>query len=268
MNVDLTNRKAVITGSTAGVGFAMARTLASAGAEIVINGRRPQAIDTAIERLMTELPSATVSGVACDVGTAAGCETLVAAHPTADIFINNVGIYGSEDFFTSPDSEWNRYFEINVMSGVRLARAYIPGMKNNYWGRVIFMSSEWSLDCPTDMIQYGFSKAAAAHIAHSLSRLVANSGVTVNSILLGPIGSGSAEAASENACLTLEETLSAILPSHQPRISNLRTISEDTVAREVLKLCSKEGFVISGASIRTDDIQDEMNVGFAVAKVS
>jgi NAD(P)-dependent dehydrogenase (short-subunit alcohol dehydrogenase family) len=232
----------------------IAKTLAMAGAEVVINGRRAPAIDAALARLKTEVPGSRVSGLACDVGTAPGCEALVAAHPHADIFINNVGIYGTEDFFTSPDAEWTRYFEVNVMSGVRLARAYIPGMKRKYWGRVIFMSSEWTLDCPSNMIQYGFSKAAASYIAHALAHLVSVTGVTVNSLLLGLVSSGTSEGGSENICLALEETISAFNPGQQPRITNMHAVSASSVAEEVLKLCSDAGAAISGASIKTDDL--------------
>jgi NAD(P)-dependent dehydrogenase (short-subunit alcohol dehydrogenase family) len=142
MIIDLTNKTAVITGSTAGIGFAIARGLAAAGANVVINGRTQIAVDNSRAVLNRALPRAVVRGVAADLGTAEGCEALVSAEPSADILINNVGIYGPQDFFDIPDSEWTRFFEVNVMSGVRLSRAYLPGMLKRNWGRVVFMSSE------------------------------------------------------------------------------------------------------------------------------
>ncbi|MDB5731019.1 MAG: putative short-chain dehydrogenase, partial [Variovorax sp.] len=168
MNIDLSGKTAVVTGSTAGIGYAIAKGLAQAGAEVVVNGRTPEAVERALARLRLEVPQARLRGAAADAGSAEGCAALVAAAPSPDILVNNVGIYGPQDFFELPDSEWTRFFEVNVMSGVRLARAWLPGMVERGWGRVIFISSESALNIPADMIHYGFTKTAGLSISRGL----------------------------------------------------------------------------------------------------
>jgi NAD(P)-dependent dehydrogenase (short-subunit alcohol dehydrogenase family) len=165
MKIDLSAKTAVVTGSTAGIGFAIANGLAGCGATVVVNGRTQAAVDKAIAALKGLVPAATVRGVAADVGTAQGCEALLEAEPLADILVNNTGIYGPQDFFEIPDQEWTRFFEVNVMSGVRLSRVYLPGMQRRNWGRVVFVSSESGLNIPADMIHYGFTKTANLSIS-------------------------------------------------------------------------------------------------------
>ena len=152
MQIDLSDKLAIVSGSTAGIGFAIASGLAAAGATVVVNGRSQAAVDRAIAAIRDGQPDARVRGVAGDLGTAKGCAAFVAAEPKADILVNNLGIFELKDFFDIEDAEWTRFFEVNVMSGVRLARAYVPGMVERGWGRVVFLSSESALNIPADMI--------------------------------------------------------------------------------------------------------------------
>src|SRR5215510_1676117 len=186
MKSDLSGKTTIVTGSTAGIGFAITKGLAECGAAVVLNGRTRAAVDRAISALKNAVPRALVRGVAADLGSAEGCAALVKAEPHADILVNNVGIYGPQDFFETPDSEWTRFFEVNVMSGVRLSRAYLPGMLKRNWGRIVFLSSESGLNIPVEMIHYGMTKTAQLSVARGLAKLTRGTGVTVNSVLPGP----------------------------------------------------------------------------------
>lgn len=154
MRIDLSGKTAVVTGSTEGIGFAIAKGLAEAGAAVIVNGRKSATVEAAVERLLQVAPAQKHRGVASDLGAASGCEALVAAAPTADILVNNLGMYGPKDFFDTSDEDWERYFAVNVMSGVRLSRSYLPQMRKNGWGRVLFVSSESGLNIPVEMIHY------------------------------------------------------------------------------------------------------------------
>ena len=253
--VSLSGKTAVVTGSTAGVGYSIAKGLALAGAKVVVNGRKALAVDEAVTRLAADVTPDGVSGIAADVGTADGCAALVAAHPAADILVINAGIYGSQDFFDITDAEWLRYFEVNVMSGVRLARAYLPGMLQRYWGRVLFLSSEWALDIPVDMIHYGLTKSALLSVTHGLSKRVASTGVTVNAIMPGPILPGSdtpAQPQRKDQCLTMEETLAAFEAKHRLRSTLQHTATADEVARLAVYLCSAPAAGTTGELLHVD----------------
>ena len=184
MRIDLSGKTAIITGSTAGIGLATAKGLAAAGAKVVVNGRTQEAVERAIKAIDTGAPGADVAGFAADLGNAGGCNALAAVHPSCDILVNN--LYGAQDFFAIPDSEWTHFFEVNVMSGVRLSRAYLPAMIGRGWGRIVFVASESALNIPADMIHYGFTKTAQLSIARGLAKRAAGTGVTVNSVLPGP----------------------------------------------------------------------------------
>jgi NAD(P)-dependent dehydrogenase (short-subunit alcohol dehydrogenase family) len=186
MKIDLSGKTAVITGSTGGIGLAIAQGLVACGATVVVNGLKQSTVDETIAALRTAAPQAQLRGIAADLSIAAGCDALVEAEPACDILVNNVGTYGPRDFFDIPDSEWTRLFELNVMSGVRLSRAYMPAMLERNWGRIIFLSSESALNIPPDMIHYGFTKTAVLAIARGLAKRAAGTGVTVNSVLPGP----------------------------------------------------------------------------------
>src|SRR5512135_1931057 len=186
MYLKLERRRALVTGSTAGIGYAIAYGLAAEGAHVTLTGRSQASVDAALGRLRGSLPSAQAEGVAADCASAAGAEAVFARVPEVDILVNNLGIYGRMAFFDIPDAEWTRYFEVNVLSGVRFARRYAPAMARRGWGRILFVSSESALNIPKEMIHYGMSKTAQLAIARGLAMELACTGVTVNALLPGP----------------------------------------------------------------------------------
>ena len=193
LSINLSGKTAVITGSTIGIGLAIAKNLAKAGATVIVNGRELVAVEKAMAAVETYSPGASVQGVAADLSTAEGCNTLVSKAPLCDILINNLGIYGTIPFFEISDEEWDRYWNVNIMSGVRLSRAYMPQMLKRNWGRVVFIASESALNIPADMVHYGMSKTAMLGLARGLAKVAAGTGVTVNSVLPGPTLSEGAE---------------------------------------------------------------------------
>jgi NAD(P)-dependent dehydrogenase (short-subunit alcohol dehydrogenase family) len=256
MHIDLSGKTALVTGSTAGIGFAIARGLADAGAEVVLNGRGKERLDAALGRLKQAVPDAKTRGVEGDVGTIEGCNALVAALPEVDILVNNTGIYGAQDFFEISDEEWSRYFEINVMSGVRLARAYMQGMLKRNWGRIIFISSESGLNIPTEMIQYGMTKTAQLAIARGLAQLARGTGVTVNSVLPGPTMSEGVETfvkdLAEQNDQSLDEAAANFVRQHRPTSLLQRFASVGEIANMVVYVASKEASATNGAALRAE----------------
>jgi len=189
MDLQLSDKTALVTGSSLGIGFSIARSLAAEGALVYLNSRRQDKVDEAIAKIKGELPQAKLKGIAADLGTAAGVEKLVKELPAVDILINNVGIFEPKSFADLTDEDWMRFFEVNVMSGVRLSRAYLAGMKKKNWGRVIFISSESGIQIPKEMIHYGMTKTAQISVARGLAEDCAGTNVTVNSVLPGPTAS-------------------------------------------------------------------------------
>jgi NAD(P)-dependent dehydrogenase (short-subunit alcohol dehydrogenase family) len=256
MRIDLTGRIAVVTGSTAGIGLAIAKGLAAAGASTVVNGRTRAAVDKACTALESAAPGVSVRGVAADIGTADGCAALVEAEPSADILINNVGIFGPQDFFEIPDSEWTRFFEVNVMSGVRLSRAYLPGMLARDWGRVVFISSESGLNIPAEMLHYGVTKTADLALSRGLAKRVAGTGVTVNAVLPGPTLSEGVEAmlkaAADAAGQSIEEAAAAFVRAHRPSSIIQRAATVEEVANLVVYVASPQASATTGAALRVD----------------
>lgn len=256
MKIDLSGKTAIVTGSTVGIGFASAKGLAAAGASVVLNGRKQEAVDKAVAALKAEISGATVTGVAADLGTAEGCAALVKAVPGADILVNNVGIFGPQDFFDTPDEVWERYLAVNVMSGVRLARAYLPGMAERRWGRVIFLSSESGLNIPADMIHYGVTKTADLALARGLAKRMAGTGVTVNSVLPGPtLSEGVAAMLAEEQKKTgkpLEEVGAAFVKAHRPSSIIGRAATVEEVANMVVYAASPQASATTGAALRVD----------------
>jgi NAD(P)-dependent dehydrogenase (short-subunit alcohol dehydrogenase family) len=256
MNIDLSSRTAIVTGSTAGIGFAIAKGLAAAGASTVVNGRQQASVDEAVAALKDAVPGAVIRGVAADLGTAQGCKALVDAEPAADILVNNVGIFGPQDFFDIPDSEWTRFFEVNVMSGVRLSRAYLPAMLRRNWGRIVFVSSESALNIPVDMIHYGFTKTANLAISRGLAKRAAGTGVTVNAVLPGPtLSEGVGEMlkdAAAKAGQAIDEAAVAFVREHRPSSIIRRVATPEEVANMVVYVASPQASATTGAALRVD----------------
>ncbi|MBH3437626.1 MULTISPECIES: SDR family NAD(P)-dependent oxidoreductase [Pseudomonas] len=256
MQIDLSGKTAIVTGSTRGIGFAIAKGLAQAGATVVINGRSAPSVDKAVSLLQQYVPDATLRGVVADVGSVDGCAVLKAAEPEVDILVNNTGIYGPRDFFETGDDIWTEFFEVNVMSGVRLSREYLPGMASRQWGRVIFISSESALNIPADMIHYGFTKTANLSVARGLAKRMAGTGVTVNSILPGPtLSEGVAEMlkeASERTGQTLEEVAADFVRENRPSSILQRAATTEEVANLVVYTASPLASATTGAALRVD----------------
>jgi NAD(P)-dependent dehydrogenase (short-subunit alcohol dehydrogenase family) len=253
MQIDLTNRTAIVTGSTAGIGLAIARGLAEAGADVVVNGRTEAAVDRAVAELGH---AGKVRGVAADLASAAGCASLVAVVPDCDILINNMGIFEQKDFFDIPDEDWERFFATNVMSGVRLSRAYLQGMASRRWGRVVFISSESALNIPAAMIHYGFSKTAQLSVARGLAKRMAGTGVTVNAVLPGPTKSDGVAAmlkdAAEKSGQTIDEVGNAFVRTHRSSSIIQRMATVEEVANMVVYVASPQASATTGAALRVD----------------
>ncbi len=189
MDLKLNGKTALVTGSTAGIGFAIAERLAREGAEVIINGRLQERVQEALGKIKKEVPAAKLRGIAADLGNADGCGQVQQQALQVDILVNNVGIFEPKPFEQITDDDWQKFFAVNVMSGVRLSRAYLPKMKERNWGRIVFISSESALQIPAEMIHYGMTKTAQLAIARGLAETCAGTDVTVNSVLPGPTAS-------------------------------------------------------------------------------
>jgi NAD(P)-dependent dehydrogenase (short-subunit alcohol dehydrogenase family) len=256
MKIDLTGKTALVTGSTSGIGHAIARGLASAGASVAVNGRTQAKVDAAVAAIAKLVPGARVRGVAADVSTAAGCNALVAALPEVDILINNAGIFEPKGFFDIPDEDWNRFFEVNVMSGVRLSRAYLPGMLKRNWGRIVFISSESALNIPTEMIHYGVTKTSQLALSRGLAEMTRGTAVTVNSVLPGPTMSEGVETFVKDLAKqhgqSVEEAASQFVKQFRPTSLLQRFASVEEIANMVVYVSSKESSATNGAALRAE----------------
>lgn len=256
MQIELNGKTAIVTGSTKGIGLASATELAIAGATVVINGRTHESVDRAIEHIREAAPGAEVRGVAADLAEAAGCTLLVEKEPECDILVNNLGIFEIMDFFETQDADWQRYFDTNVMSGIRLARAYMPRMQEKDWGRVVFLSSESGLNIPAEMIQYGFTKTAVLSISRGLAKRMAGTGVTVNAVLPGPtLSDGVAGMLAEDAeerGVSLEQAGRDFVAEKRPSSIIRRPASVQEVANMIVYTCSKQASATTGAALRVD----------------
>ncbi len=256
MDLDLSGRTALVTGSTRGIGFATAVGLGEMGASVIVHGRSDQSVEAALARAKQAVPSGAFSGIAADVGEAAGCDAIAAAHPALDILVNNVGIYAFAPFGEVPDEEWERYFQINVMSGVRMARHYLSGMIERDWGRLIFISSESGAFIPPETIHYGFTKAAQLAISRGLAETTKGTNVTVNSVLPGPTWvethEGRLGKRAEDEGRTLEDIKGDVFKFRRTSSLLQRYATPEEVANMVCYVCSPASSATNGAALRVE----------------
>jgi NAD(P)-dependent dehydrogenase (short-subunit alcohol dehydrogenase family) len=256
MDLGLTGKRALVTGSTAGIGLATARALAREGADVTLNGRTQARVDAAVAVLRGGLPGATVAGIAADLSTAAGCAALIGRLPEVDVLVNNLGIFEPKRFEQISDEDWMRFFETNVLSGIRLSRHYVGAMRSRNWGRIVFVSSESALQIPTEMIHYGMTKTAQLAIARGLAETLAGTGVTVNSVLPGPtasegVGGFVAQMAADRGvdAATVEREFFA---TARPSSVLQRFATPDEVAAMIVYVCSVPAAATTGAALRVD----------------
>ncbi len=256
MNLGLQGKLAVVSGSTAGIGFAIAAALAAEGATVIVNGRTEARVSAAVERIRQRVKNADVRGVPADLGVSAGVETFLKQVPDADILVNNLGIFEPKPFLEISDSDWLRFFEVNVLSGVRLSRRYLPGMLKKNWGRIIFISSESAQQIPAEMIHYGMTKTAQVAVARGLAESVAGTGVTVNSILAGPTASEGVgdfvESMAKQQAVTKAEIEKQFFSTVRPSSLLKRFETPEEVAAVVAFIASTQATAINGSAVRAE----------------
>jgi len=256
MDLQLRNKTALVTGSTAGIGFGIASLLAQEGAAVVMNGRSQRRVDEGIERIRQKQKDAHVTGVAADLGTPEGIDRLTNAVPEIDILVNNLGIFEAKPFSEITDEEWLRFFEINVMSGVRLSRFYLPGMLKRNWGRIVFISSESALNIPVEMIHYGVTKTAQISLSRGLAETTAGTNVTVNSVLAGPTLSEGVEGYLRQMATAKASSMAdvekEVFRSVRPSSLLKRFASPEEVATMVAYVCSPLASATNGAALRVE----------------
>lgn len=256
MDFGLTGKRALVTGSTAGIGFATAHALASEGAHVTVNGRTRSRVGSAVDQLRRKLSGATVAGIAADLSNSEGCQALIDQLPEVDVLVNNLGIFEPKPFEQISDDDWIRFFETNVLSGIRLARHYVRGMRSRNWGRIVFVSSESALQIPTEMIHYGMTKTAQLAVARGLAETLAGTGVTVNSVLPGPtasegVGGFVAQLAAARGIdvATVEREFFA---TARPTSVLQRFTTPNEVAAMITYVCSVAASATTGAALRVD----------------
>jgi NAD(P)-dependent dehydrogenase (short-subunit alcohol dehydrogenase family) len=256
MDLQLQGKRALVTGSTAGIGLAIALGLAREGAGVIINGRTAKRVDQAIAALKRAGVSGKLEGLAADLGTADGTRTAIERFSEVDILVNNVGIFEAKLFEDIPDADWLRFFEVNILSGVRLSRHYLPGMKKRNWGRIVFISSESAIQIPAEMIHYGMTKTAQLAIARGLAETTAGTNVTVNSVLPGPTASEGVNSFVEELArdqkTTRREVEKQFFQNMRPTSLLKRMAEPDEVANLVTFVCSPLSSATNGAALRAD----------------
>jgi NAD(P)-dependent dehydrogenase (short-subunit alcohol dehydrogenase family) len=256
MNFGLEGKTALITGSTAGIGFAAAQGLAHEGAHVIVNGRTQDRVATAVAKIQETAHPKFISGIAADLSTAEGVQRLLENHPEVDILVNNLGIFEPVAFEQISDEDWIRFFTVNVLSGVRLSRHYLPGMKARNWGRIIFVSSESAVNIPSEMIHYGMTKTAQLAVARGLAETTAGTAVTVNSVLPGPTASEGVETfvgqLAKERGLSEEQMETEFFEHARPSSLLKRFITPEEVANMIVYVASEASAATNGAALRVE----------------
>jgi NAD(P)-dependent dehydrogenase (short-subunit alcohol dehydrogenase family) len=256
MKIDLSEKTAVVSGSSGGIGFAIAKGLAGTGARVIVNARHEDGVKSAIAKIKDAAPGAILEGVAADVSTVEGCKALVAAVPETDILVNNAGGAIFKDFFDTTDEDWIGMIQWNLMSGVRLSRAYMKSMLKKNWGRIVFISSESALHIPKEMIHYGMVKASQLAVSRGLAELTAGTAVTVNSVMPGPTKTermeGFMKASAEREGISIDDAAARFVKNFRGTSIIQRMATTDEVANMVVYACSKEASATNGAALRVE----------------
>ncbi|GHE97500.1 SDR family oxidoreductase [Streptomyces griseoluteus] len=255
MHLDLSGRTALVTGSTQGIGAAIALGLARAGARVAVNGRDKERVSASIAEFATQAPGAEFVAAAADVSTEEGAQQLLRDLPEVDILVNNLGIFGAADPLELTDDEWRRYFEINVLAAVRLTRLYLPGMTDRGWGRVLYIASDSAVVIPAEMIQYGMSKTALLAVSRGFAKKAAGTGVTVNSVIAGPTHTAGVEdfvyeLVDKN--LPWDEAQRVFMRDYRPQSLIQRLIEPEEIANMVVYLSSPQASATTGGALRVD----------------
>ncbi|KAB0667694.1 SDR family oxidoreductase [Oryzomonas japonica] len=254
MDLQLNGKKALVSGSTKGIGLAIATALAREGARVVINGRDDDSLAAAQERIKSALPNASVEGFNGDLSQAGEVDRLRQRVPSLDILVNNLGIYEPKPFEEISDEEWRRFFEVNVLSGIRLARAYLPGMKEQNWGRILFISSESGIQIPAEMIHYGMTKTAQLAVSRGLAETCAGTRVTVNAILPGPTHTAGVDGfvAKLSGGKSFADFEKEFFQTVRPASLLKRFATPEEVANLAVYVCSTLSSATNGAALRVD----------------
>ena len=256
MNLELDGKLALVTGSTAGIGYAIAEALAREGARVIVNGRTTKRVEQAIKQIRSAVPQAPLETLAADLGNAEGVRAAIQQFPEVEILVNSLGIFEPKTFEQIPDEDWFRFFEVNVMSGVRLSRAYLPGMRKRNWGRILFISSESAVQIPAEMIHYGMTKTAQLAISRGLAETTAGTGITVNTVLPGPTASEGVNVFVDDLAKSAKKERAAIeadfFRNIRPSSLLQRFARPDEVAALVTFLCSPLSSATNGSALRAD----------------
>lgn len=253
MDLQLKNKIALVTGSTKGIGRAIAETLAAEGVEVIINGRTEKSVEDALCEINKKIENAKISGIACDFSKPDEIDTLIKAAGNIDILVNNVGIFEPKDFLDIPDKDWQKFYDINVMSGVRLSRAFLPYMLKQDWGRIIFISSESGINIPVEMVHYGMTKTAQLAISRGIAETTKGTKVTVNSVLPGPtLSEGVKEFAGIGEEQSKEKVEKEFFKTERPSSLIRRFATTQEVANMVAYVASPLSSATNGAALKVD----------------
>jgi len=255
MNIDLDGTTALVTGSTQGIGLAIATGLAAAGARVVVNGRSESSVQRGVAELRAAVPGADVIALVADISTEDGSATALEVVSDVDILVNNLGIFGAKPVLEIDDEEWKRYFDVNVLTAVRLTRLYLPGMMERHWGRVLNIASDSAIVIPTEMVHYGVSKTALLGVSRGYAKEAAGTGVTVNSVIAGPTHTkGVDDFVYElvDPALPWDEAQREFMITHRPQSLLQRLIEPEEIANLVVYLSSRFASATTGAAVRVD----------------